>query len=268
MRRAGPGGQPGGQIRAERGGPAQRLHRAASGRWPRDPRTAGPAGPRARARPGAGCRPALRAARPSARRRAERIVGGGLRVAEDTGQQPADRLHHDQHRGLAAGQHVVPDGHLVDRHPVARLVDHPRVDPLVPAAGKDQPSATRPARPPSPGVNGRPEGVGTPAGPVAGPGAGHRVQRLAPRFRRHHHARAAAERGVVHRAVHVVGPGPQVVHLEVDVPAGGRLAEQRDAERGEVVGEDRDDVDAHRAHLSPGLAVPRRPARAARAAGR
>src|SRR3984957_2313849 len=44
-------------------------------------------------------------------------------------------------------------------------------------------------------------------------------------------------------------PGPQVVHLELDVSARGGLAEQRDAERGEVVREDRDDVDAHPAHL-------------------
>src|SRR3984957_14319656 len=44
-------------------------------------------------------------------------------------------------------------------------------------------------------------------------------------------------------------PGPQVVHLELDVSARGGLAEQRDAERGEVVREDCDDVDAHPAHL-------------------
>src|ERR1035437_2848982 len=44
----------------------------------------------------------------------------------------------------------------------------------------------------------------------------------------------------------VESPVPQVVHLEDDVPALRRLADQRDFKRAEVLGEDRDDVDAQR----------------------
>ena len=76
-------------------------------------------------------------------------------------------------------------------------------------------------------------------------GRGHGVQRLAPRLRLHHHAGAAAVGGVVDRAVPVVGPVAQVVHVQVEQPAGARLAGQRELERAQVVGEDRDDVDPH-----------------------
>ena len=57
------------------------------------------------------------------------------------------------------------------------------------------------------------------------------------------HARAAAVRSVVDGAVAVVGPGAEIVDVQVDQSALARLAEQRELQRGEVVGEDRDDVD-------------------------
>src|SRR6478736_7519830 len=41
----------------------------------------------------------------------------------------------------------------------------------------------------------------------------------------------------------VVRPLPQVVHPEIDQPGLDRLADQRQPQRREVVGEDRDDVD-------------------------
>src|SRR6266702_4484883 len=59
---------------------------------------------------------------------AERVVGRGLGIADDSRQQPADRLDHYQRRGFAAGQHVVTDAHLVDGHRRARVLDDPAVD--------------------------------------------------------------------------------------------------------------------------------------------
>ena len=78
------------------------------------------------------------------------------------------------------------------------------------------------------------------------------VERLGPRLRLHHHAGAPAVRGVVDGAVAVVGEVAQVVDADVEQAVLARLADERQVERGEVVGEDRDDVDAH-------AAGPRRP---------
>ncbi len=50
--------------------------------------------------------------------------------------------------------------------------------------------------------------------------------------------------------MHVVGPPPQVVHPHLDLAPRDRLAQQRLAQRGEVVGKDRDDVDSQAAHSS------------------
>jgi hypothetical protein len=47
--------------------------------------------------------------------------------------------------------------------------------------------------------------------------------------------------------MHIVSPTAQVVHGEGDVTPVGGLADQRDAQRAEVLGEDRDDVDPQRA---------------------
>ena len=55
------------------------------------------------------------------------------------------------------------------------------------------------------------------------PGA-TRVERLAPRLGLHHHAGAAAVRGVVDGAVPVVGPVAQVVDGDVEQPVVARLA--------------------------------------------
>src|SRR5699024_11403153 len=72
-----------------------------------------------------------------------------------------------------------------------------------------------------------------------------------PHVRAHHHPGAAAERGVVHGAVGVSGPVPQVVHIHGEQPRGPGLADQAELERGEVAGEDGDDVDAPGHSCSP-----------------
>ena len=66
------------------------------------------------------------------------------------------------------------------------------------------------------------------------------------RLRPHQHARAATERAVVDRAVHVRRVRPQIVGAQVEQAGGARLAEQAGA--AEVVDhgrEDGEDVDAH-----------------------
>lgn len=65
----------------------------------------------------------------------------GLGVAEDSGQQPRDGLRDDECGGLSAGEHVVADGDLVDRHPGRVLVDDAAVDALVARGREDQPRA-------------------------------------------------------------------------------------------------------------------------------
>src|SRR5690606_2353140 len=69
------------------------------------------------------------------------VVAVRVGVAEDTGQQPGHGLGDDQYGCLAAGQHVVADGDLVDRHAGGVLVDDPAVDALVAGRGEDQPGA-------------------------------------------------------------------------------------------------------------------------------
>src|SRR5581483_520820 len=194
---------------------------------------------------------AHRAARAAA---AERVVARRAGIAQHPGQQPPDRLDHDQHRGLAAGQHVVADAHLVHRHLRAHLVGHARVDALVAPAREDQPRRDRIARRhrlgkrhPAGGGDDQPRRILVPvlAFVLAGE-RDHVVKRGPPDIGLHHHPRTAAERHVVDGVVHVGGPRPQVVDVEFDVAALRRLADQRRLEwPAEVFGEDRHDVDAH-----------------------
>ena len=67
----------------------------------------------ARASSAAWCRPGLRAGPPS-RRGANESSPALCSLPSTPGQQPCDRLDDRQHRGLAAGQHVVADADLVD----------------------------------------------------------------------------------------------------------------------------------------------------------
>lgn len=52
------------------------------------------------------------------------------------------------------------------------------------------------------------------------------IQRLLPRLRLHHHPCAAAERGVVHRPVPVVGEVAQVVDPQVQQSVAAGLADE------------------------------------------
>ena len=59
-------------------------------------------------------------------------------IAEHLGQQPDDRLDHDDGGRLPTGQHVVADRHLLDPHPARRVVDDALVDALVAPAREHQ----------------------------------------------------------------------------------------------------------------------------------
>src|SRR5690606_30389874 len=94
-------------------------------------------------------------------------------------------------------------------------------------------------------------------GPVRVLGRDQGVEGLAPGFRLHDHAGAAAVRGVVDRAVPVVGPFAQVVDVDVEEAGAAGLAEEGDVEDVEALGEDRDDVDSHRSPCGAGAALRR-----------
>src|SRR5215203_2473407 len=71
-------------------------------------------------------------------RGAVRLVHERLGVADDTGQQPRDRLDDREHRDLAAVEDVVAQGDLEDAGAAGCLVEHPLVDALVAPAREDQ----------------------------------------------------------------------------------------------------------------------------------
>ena len=74
------------------------------------------------------------------------------------------------------------------------------------------------------------------------------LHRCEKRLRFHHHAAAAAIRGIVGRLVPVRRPVPRIVQVDSDQPAFLRPLENGSVERsGEHFGEDGDDVDAHTA---------------------
>ena len=93
-------------------------------------------------RPSPGTRPAACTAGTRADRFAERFFGDRRVVADHAGQQPGDRLDHDERRRLAAGQHEVADRELA----VAQMIGDPLVDALVAAADQREPVAAPPAR--------------------------------------------------------------------------------------------------------------------------
>lgn len=133
----------------------------------------------------------------------------GLGVAEDTRQQPRHGLRDDEYGRLAAGEYVVPDGHLVDGHPGGVFVDDAAVDALVAGGCEDQPGALGE-------LDGQFLGEGAPARggdyqyrPVGARLVAVRqdgVQGVAPGLGFHDHAGAAAVRSVVDRVVTVVRP--------------------------------------------------------------
>src|SRR5699024_9157771 len=66
-----------------------------------------------------------------------------------------------------------------------------------------------------------------------------------PGFGLHHHARSPTVGRVVDGVVPVEGEVAQIVDVQAQLSAVDGLADQRQLQTGEVVGEDRDDVDGH-----------------------
>ena len=84
-------------------------------------------------------------------------------------------------------------------------------------------------------------------------GGRDRVERFDDRLGLHHHAAAAAVRGVVGRAVAVVGVLAEVDQRHLQQPGVARALRDAGREgRREELGKDRDDVDAHGQSSSPG----------------
>src|SRR6476469_4383023 len=187
------------------------------------------------------------------------LLHQALGVADDAGQQPGHRLDDREHGDLSPVQHVVAEADRGDPHRGGGVLEHPLVDALVPPAGERQPRLG--------GQLVRHRLVEPDAGRAghqqvrllrrrSGRLGAHVVERLAPRLGPHDHAGAAAVRGVVDGAVPVVGEVAQVVHHDVEQPLLAGIADQRETERREVVGKDRDDVDAHAAQPWPGRGGP------------
>src|SRR5581483_6446548 len=183
----------------------------------------------------------LRAARKLA---AERVVLERRRVADDAGDEPADRV--DQHHGrdLGAAQYVIADRDLAGAEAGAHAV----VDALVAAAHDDQARLAgelgrqRLVEAPAPGLeqDHRPRVV-----------EHHALDRLEYRLRLEDHPRAAAERHVVDLAVPVVREVAQVVRVQLDDPALDRAPDDAVLERRpEHPREDRDDVEPHTSSTS------------------
>ena len=195
-------------------------------------------------------------------------------VSEHTGQKTHDRLGYHEDGGLSPDEHIIADADLFDVHRPCGLIDHALVDALVATAREQQVPATGVAMgvglgERAPGWRGddqqwaidivgpglicagigygpnRSGVVGIRAGRGLGSSRGYEiVQRVTPDRGAHDHARAPAERGVVNGAVDVMRPVPQIVYPELDDAAVDGAPEERDPERGQVLGKDGDDVKA------------------------
>ena len=176
-----------------------------------------------------------------------RLLVQGRLVADHAREQPRDRLGHGEHGDLAAVEHVVAETEHGERVARPELVVDALVDPLVAPAGEDQPVVL--LRHPPGDLLGEDLAARSGHDHVRGlPGTrgADGVERLAPGLGPHDHAGAAAVRRVVDGAVPVVGPVAQVVDLHLEQALPLRPPQQRELQRSEVVGEDRDDVDAQR----------------------
>ena len=256
IRRVRRGEQPGGQHRA---GAVRRSARpGATGRSRRGHPRAGPPVRRAPRQLAASCRPAPPAGRHGPRA-CPKTPRPRLGVAEHPGQQPDHRLQDHQHRHLAAGQHVVADETSVDRHP-GRASSRTR--------GRSPRTGRRRNQVPAPGgnspaigwLNRTPAGVGTSsraaarAGSGPGPAGGASVSSASPHGSGRITMPGPPPYGVSSTVrctswVH----GPQVVDGQIDVsPVVRPPADQRQLERGEVLGEDRT-TSTRRAGAAAGL---------------
>ena len=196
---------------------------------------------------------------------AKRVLDGRSLVTQHAGQQPRDRLGDHQDGHFAAGQDVVTERDLLDRHARGRVVEDAGVDSLVPAAGEQQPwFEGEPGR----GVLG--EGTSgrrrhdQPR--LRGRGRCDRVERAAPRLRQHDHARTAPVRGVVDAAVHIIGPPPQIMHGDCHLAPLDGAAQQGLSQGHQVVRKDRHDVQpqlgigAHTLNSPSGASISTNPA--------
>lgn len=148
-------------------------------------------------------------------------------VTQHAGNESHDRV--GQHKGPqhAVGEDVVADRDLI----VHEMVGHTLVDPLVMTAKQDQVFRLRIL------ADDR-LFQGSPLGREEdhlGPGSAEFGQRGGDRFDLHHHAGTAAVRGVVDRAVAVMGPSAQIDGLESHQP--GLLGTAKDTLAEDALGD-------------------------------
>ena len=154
-------------------------------------------------------------------------------------QQPRAGVDHDARRELAARQHVVADRQFL----VDQLLDQPLIDALV-ASGKQQ----------KPGPLGQLSRPGLRERPALRAHVNHRTARRQPRpgrldggrqgLYREEHARSAAVRPVIDRAVHVRGVPPRILDADRDdAPLDGPANDSDPYRTGHEVGEQRHDLD-------------------------
>ena len=170
-----------------------------------------------------------------------------LRIADDAGNQTNDCLGHGERSHLSPIEDVVTQTELMNAPVLAGIVDDTMVDALVASTAEDDAIGMGQLR----GViltKRRARGGGDDdvhAGVWVS--SEQVVECLPPRIGFHDHARPTATGGVVHRAVPVMGPGAQIVGMDVDNPVVDGLAEQGDAQHVEELRKDRQVVQSHRA---------------------
>ncbi|SKZ04645.1 Uncharacterised protein [Mycobacteroides abscessus subsp. abscessus] len=163
------------------------------------------------------------------------------RIAEDTVDEPHGRLDHCHRGHFATDQHEVAEGNLFDADTPRDVVEDALVDSLVPPACEHEMLFAAVALRgflPERNSRGRRDHEEGPIGT-------HLVEAGSPDLGFHHHARSATVRRIVDGAVHVVGPVTQIVNADLDRTLVDRLAQQRHSQRIEILGKDRDDIDAH-----------------------
>ena len=137
-----------------------------------------------------------------------------LLLADHAGDEPGDGLDHDERRDLSAGEHVVPDRHLLR----GESLGHPLVDALVPAAEERQvllAGELANERLIETSTRRRQEQHTSPVG-VEG------LDRGEERLRLHHHPGSAAEGRVVDRAMTVARPLAKIVDADIQEPSSDR----------------------------------------------
>ena len=157
-------------------------------------------------------------------------------LAHHAGDQPHAGVEHGERRDLAARQHVVADRHL--DQPAAG--DDALVDALETRADDDEPRPRRPFARLALGERRAARAHDQPRPLVVG--LKRRVEARRQNVGAHHHARPAARRRVVDRAVAAEPVLADVARLERPKPARQRVAGEAEAERpGEHLGEQSED---------------------------